>query len=126
MFFFWLFTVSSKQFHIHIYLNRSFTEVCHFVMFLCPSSLLIPSFIELYYYFFYSSKFLAPDLSSSLHTISGSHPGHFSIQKLIRLETRFIQCLDLPHLNFIFFSFQQPGALNIYFLSPFNYPEITF
>lgn len=102
--YFGLFPVSSKQFHNHINPIHSFTEVCHLGMFLWPSFLLIPSFSELHFFFFFnSSKSLAPDFSNLCRTISGSYPGHFSIQKLIHLETCFIQCLDLTHLNFIFF-----------------------
>lgn len=58
-----------------------------------------------------------------LHIISGSHPGHFSIQNMIHLEASLIQCPDLPHLNFIFFSLKQPSALNLCFFSLFNHPR---
>lgn len=71
MFFFWFFTVSSKQFHIHIYPNCSYTEICHLVVFLCPSFTLIPSFIELpllNFFFFLIHQNLRP-LTCQAHSI---------------------------------------------------------
>lgn len=123
--YFGLFPVSSKQFHNHINPIHSFTEVCHLGMFLWPSFLLIPSFSELHFFFFLIHRSLWHLTSQTCAVLSLALILGTSVSKnwfIWRLALYNV----LTWLILILSSFWKPSALSIYFLSPFNYTEITF